>query len=107
MDQYDAAGAVQKAGGEAKQKRSRGILWKVFLVIFAVIFFAVLELGKHTVLGWVLTAVLIAAFAVFAHRKLSKLEKHRKGKFFLCWLALFVLFAALLAVSWAPQSSVC
>ena len=88
-----------------EKKQSRGILWKVFLIIFAVIFFAVMELGKHTVLGWVLTAVLVAAFA-FAASGLQKQEKRRKGKFFLAWIALFILFAAVMAVSWPPVKAV-
>ncbi len=88
-----------------KQKASKGILWKVFLAIFGLIFFAVMELGKHTVLGWVLTAVLIAAFA-FAGSRLSKLEKGRKGRFFLSWIVLFVLFAGVVFLSWPPERRV-
>ena len=89
-----------------KHRKSKGILWKVFLVLFAIIFIAVLELGKHTVFGWVLTAVLIAAFAVLAQKKLSKIEKHRKGKFFLAWIALFAVFGAVLLISWPPVKAV-
>ena len=88
------------------KKQSRGKLWKVFLAVFGLIFFAVMELGKHTVLGWVLTVLLIAAFAFIAQTRLSKLEKGRKARFLLAWLVLFVLFAGVMAVSWPPVKQV-
>ena len=88
------------------KKQSRGILWKVFLAIFGLVFFAVMELGKHTILGWVLTAALIAGFALFAKNYLMKLTKHRKLVFFLSWLVLFFVFAVIMAVSWPPVKAV-
>ena len=88
------------------RKQSRGILWRVFLVLFGFIFFAIMELGKHTILGWLLTALLIAGFAFLADTKLAKLEKGRKAKFFLSWICLFVLFAGVIVVSWPPVKAV-
>ena len=41
-----------------EKKQSKGILWRVLFVISALLMFAVLELGKHTVWGWILTALL-------------------------------------------------
>ncbi len=87
------------------KKQSRGILWRVFLAVFGLVFFAVMELGKHTILGWVLTALLIAGFALLAE-KLSKIGKGRKGRFCLAWMALFVLFGAIVFVSWPPVKNV-
>ena len=87
-----------------KEKRtSRGILWKVFFVIFALLFLAVLELGRHTILGWVLTVLLLAGFFFLRQRKLSS---RGRGLRFLSWLGLFACFALILFLSWPPVRSV-
>ena len=83
------------------KKRSAG--WIVLLVVFALLFAAVLELGKHTLLGWILTA---AAVAVFAWLRKSKLAGKKRGLRFLSWLALIAVFFVILAVSWPPVRSV-
>lgn len=46
--------------------QKRGIMWIVLLVIITLLFFATLELGRHTLLGWILGAVMIVAF-IFVH----------------------------------------
>ncbi|MBQ9891443.1 MAG: carboxylesterase family protein [Firmicutes bacterium] len=79
------------------KKRSAG--WIVLLVVFALFFAAVLELGKHTLLGWILTA---AAVAAFAWLRKSKLAGKKRGVRFLSWLALIAVFFVILAVSWPP-----
>ena len=83
------------------KKRSSG--WIVLLVVFALLFAAVLELGKHTVIGWILTAAAVAGFAVLRKTRLS--EKKR-GLRFLSWIALIALFAVILLVSWPPVKPV-
>ncbi len=42
--------------------KKRGFMWIIFLIILALLFFATLELGKHTLPGWILGAVVTIAF---------------------------------------------
>ena len=56
--------------GEKRRRKTRGILWRVLTVIAAIIMLAVLELGKHTIVGWVLTGALLAAYCVLRLTKL-------------------------------------
>jgi len=86
-----------------ESKAGRGIGWKILLIVLALVFFAVLELGKHTLLGWGLTIVLIAAFAWLRG---SKLKEKKRGVRFLCWVAMIVLYAGILALSWPPVKAV-
>ena len=86
-----------------EKKASRGILWKVFFVIFALLFFAVLELGKHTILGWVLMLAVLAGFFILRQKVLK--DKGR-GLRFLSWLGLFACFALILVISWPPVRAV-
>lgn len=84
---------------EKKQKTSRGILWKVLLGIAVIVFAAVLELGKHTVFGWILTAVIVIAFIVVR----KKLGRSVRG---FAWLGLLAAFACVLWISWPPYRAV-
>ena len=47
---------------EKQEKKSQGILWRVLFTLIALVFLAILELGKHTILGWVLAVVVLASF---------------------------------------------
>ncbi len=85
------------------EKQKRRILWVVLLVIFTVISIAVLELGKHTILGWLLTAVLIALFILVRKRLLNKTGRLPR---FLSWICLIALFGVILWVSWPPVKAV-
>ena len=84
-------------------KQKRRVLWVVLLIIFSIIFFAVLELGKHTILGWVLTAVLIALFVLLRKRFLNRTGKLPRS---LSWICLIALFGAILWISWPPVKAV-
>ena len=75
-------------------KQKRRVLWVVMLIIFSVIFFAVLELGKHTVFGWILTAVLIALFVLIRKRFLNKTGKLPRFLINVVFAALFTAGAA-------------
>ena len=82
---------------------SRGILWRVLLVLFALIMAAVLELGKHTLLGWGLAVLALAAF-IWLRKK--KLAGSRRIVRFGAWLGLFAVFALILFVSQPPTRAV-
>ena len=71
-----------------------------FVVLFAA---AVLELGKHTLVGWGLAALLAAGFAVL---KIRKLNAKSRGVRFLGWLGFFAVFGLILFVSWPPVAAV-
>jgi len=84
---------------DAKEKRPGNVLWRVLLVLYAVILAAVLELGKHTLPGWALAALLVAGFWLI---RAKKLKEAGRGKRFLAWIGLFVLTAGILWISWPP-----
>ena len=87
----------------SKDRKNRGIFWRALLAVTAVIMLAVLELGKHTILGWGLTAVLLAGFFLLRSKILQK-----KGRFlrFGAWCGMLVLFAGILWISWPPVQAV-
>ncbi|MDO4206946.1 MAG: carboxylesterase family protein [Lachnospiraceae bacterium] len=83
----------------SEKKRSRGILWRILFFLLLLILFAVLELGKHTILGWILLVLVFAAFYVF---RSTKLKEKSKGIRFLSWIALLILCGIVLWISWPP-----
>ena len=87
-----------------KEKRpSRGILWKVLLVLFSLIMAAALELGKHTLPGWGLAVLAVAGY-VFLRSK--KLKESRRLVRFGAFIGLLAVFACILWVSKPPTRSV-
>ena len=88
---------------EQLRKKPRGILWRILFIIAALLMLAVLELGKHTIPGWVLTIILLAGFPYLRQKNFSQ-----KGKLFRlgAWCALFMLFAGILRISWPPIKAV-
>lgn len=84
-------------------RQSRHSVWLVLLVLFILAAAAVLELGKHTVIGWILTAVVTAAFVFVRNRWLKQAGRGRR---FLSWAVLLGLFALILWVSWPPVRAV-
>ncbi len=89
---------------EKRTKRtSKNILWKVLLILSALILFTVLELGKHTLLGWGLALAAIAAFIFF---RTKKLKDKSRGIRLLSWLCLIALFAGILLISRPPVKAV-
>ncbi|MBR3262465.1 MAG: carboxylesterase family protein, partial [Lachnospiraceae bacterium] len=83
----------------SEKKRSRGILWRILFFLLLLILFAVLELGKHTILGWILLVLVFAAFYVL---RSTKLKEKNKGIRFLSWIALLILCGIVLWISWPP-----
>ena len=89
---------------ERNKRRQPGkILWRVLLVLAAIFMMIVLELGKHTVPGWILAAFAIVGFALLRSRGLV-----RSGRLvrLASWGALCVVFALILWISWPPVRSV-
>ena len=77
--------------------------WLVLLVLFIIIAAGILELGKHTLAGWILTAVLLIFF--ISIRK-KRLDQAGPGQRFLSWIVLIGLFALILWISWPPVRSI-
>ncbi len=79
---------MNKNGKKAKVK----VFFWIALVITALIFFAVLELSKNTLLGWGIALAAVAAYVVL------EIKVIKKGNFLirlLCW----IVFAGVLGVS--------
>ncbi len=81
---------------EKKNKRSVGAA--VLLALIVLITAALLELGKHTVLGWVLAFGIISAFCVLRRALRGKKRILRLA----AWAALILLLIAAFAVSKPP-----
>ncbi len=86
-----------------KKKEPGKVLWRILFILLLLIFFAVLELNKNTVAGWIAAAVL---FAVFYILRSGKLSSAAFGIRFLSWLGLLILCAAVIKVSWPPVKAV-
>ena len=87
-----------------EKKQSKGILWRVLFVISALLMFAVLELGKHTVWGWILTVLLLAGFWFL---RATRWKTFSAGKRILAWIGMLGIgFAAILWISWPPVQAV-
>ena len=82
-----------------KRKRSGGILWRILFLLAAVLAAAVLELGKHTIPGWILAALLFGGYYLIRSRFRNK---WKTGKWLLVQVGMLAAFAAILWVSWPP-----
>ena len=87
----------------ANERKSRGIFGIILLVIAAFIFFAVLDLGKHTLTGWILTAALIAAYIIF---RIKVLKGKRRLIRFGGWVCFIAAFVVILWISRPPVQAV-
>ena len=82
-----------------KRKRSGGILWRILFLLAAVLAAAVLELGKHTIPGWILAALLFGGYYLIRSRFRNK---WKTGKWLLVQAGMLAAFAAILWISWPP-----
>ena len=82
-----------------ERKKGKGGAWKVLLVITALLMAAVLELGKHTLVGWAIVIAALAAFWVLRSKRLSGAKGLVRCA---AWLCLFLVFALSLWISWPP-----
>ncbi len=85
-----------------KKKRPGAGSW-ILVALAVLLMCAVLELGKHTLLGWGLAALLIAGFILL---KIRVLNAKKRGVRFLGWMGFFAVFAVILLVSWPPVQAV-
>lgn len=79
------------------------IAYWVFYGIVTLLFGAVLELNKNTIIGWILLVILAVIFPVLYMTKLSN------GRWFvklIAWLAYFALFFGILLATWPPVKAV-
>lgn len=88
---------------ETKKKKAGKVIWRILFVILVLVFFAVLELNKNTIYGWVVAALIFALFYWFCS---AKLKESGKGIRFLTWICLLVLCGVILWVSWPPMKRV-
>ena len=82
-----------------KKKQSRGILWRILFFLAAVLAAAVLELGKHTIPGWILAVLLFGGYYLIRSRYWNK---WKAGKKLLVQAGMLAAFAAILWISWPP-----
>ena len=61
-----------------EKKRSKGILWRILFFLAVVAAAVILELGKHTILGWILAALLFAGYYLIRSRFWRKWKTGRK-----------------------------
>ena len=61
-----------------KKKQSRGILWRILFFLAAVLAAAVLELGKHTIPGWILAVLLFGGYYLIRSRCWSRWKAGKK-----------------------------
>lgn len=79
------------------------IAYWIFYGIVTLLFGAVLELNKNTIIGWMLLVILAVIFPVLYMTKLSN------GRWFvklIAWLAYFALFFGILLATWPPVKAV-
>ncbi len=77
-----------------KAKMKTGAI--LLFVLAALVMLALLELGRYTLVGWALTALLLAGFLLLYPRISPKLLR------FAAWLGLIALFALILKLSTPP-----
>ena len=82
-----------------EKKQSRGILWRILFVFAVVLAGAALWLGRHTILGWILCALLFGGYYLIRSRCWSKWKTGRK---LLIQAGMLASFAVILWVSWPP-----
>jgi len=88
---------------EKEERKNRGILWRILFVILVLVFLAVLELGKHTIYGWIIAVIIFALFYWF---RSAKLKWSGRWIRFLSWLCLLFLCVVILWVSFPPYKRV-
>ena len=82
-----------------EKKQSKGILWRILFVLAAVLAGAVLWLGRHTIIGWILAALVFGGYYLIRTRFLSKWKMGRK---LLVQAGMLTAFAVILWISWPP-----
>ena len=81
-------------------RHSLNLVPLVFFIAAAVI---LLELGKHTLAGWILTGILTV---VFVFVRIKRLKQAGRGIRALSWIVLIGVFVLILRISWPPFRAV-
>ena len=84
---------------QKEQKKSKHIFFWIITALSTLVYFAVLELSKNTVLGWVLSAVALAALIVC---ETKWLREKKKAVHLGLWAALMGAFVIISLVSAPP-----
>ncbi|MBO6054688.1 MAG: carboxylesterase family protein [Oscillospiraceae bacterium] len=82
---------------EKTKRKNRS--WPVLFAVVILLMAAVLELGKHTLLGWILAAAAAVCFALLRGKKLGQVKRLTR---FGAWCALLLVFGLILWLSWPP-----
>ena len=90
-------------GNRMKKAQPKGIFWRILFALAVLAAAAVLELGKHTVAGWILAAVLFAAYYFLRSKKW---KGWKAGKKLLVQFGMLAGAAAVLWISWPPVQPV-
>lgn len=77
--------------------------WRIVLIVISLLMVSVLELGKHTLWGWVIAAALILCFWIL---KAKHTLPSGGWKGLGMWCALLALLAGTLAISWPPYQAI-
>ncbi len=93
---------MKRAERESK-KTERSVFGMIGLVLCILLSAAVLELGRHTLAGWILTAVLFILYALVRKRVFPSCGKGKKA---LIRFAALIAFAGILVLSWPPVKAV-
>ena len=89
--------------GKAEKKQTRVIMWIILLIIIALLFFATLELGKHTLPGWILGAIVTVGFFFVWTKVLSSSVWWARC---IGWAGLIAWYAIALIISRPPVKAV-
>ncbi len=89
---------------EKSKKRGAGkVFWRILFFLLIILYLAVLELGKNTLLGWGLAVIAAVSFYIL---RASKLASSGLGLRFLSWIGLFAVCALIFFVSKPPVKAV-
>ena len=114
MEQKDETARKEQPDEQTKdpltppKKEANRVLWRVLLGLTALVFFAFLELNRHTLLGWALAVLLFVLYSVLRGGKIGRftLRYARRSPRIFAFLCVLIGCAAIAAVSWPPVKPV-
>ena len=82
-----------------KESFAKGIVWRILFILAVLLAALILEFGKHTVIGWILAALLFSGYYLI---RAGRKENWKIGKRLAVQLCMLAGFAAILLISWPP-----